>query len=129
MHKEVVSLINAYSVQQFKYLRLLYKDHEDKYQRDHQAEVDPLVFLYCLLLFLENKKINATALTLNEIINDENMPSKVFHLEEPIINDILNRLHSKQLIGLEKFGDLNQARFPNHLTKELVLKEIYGVTL
>lgn len=129
MHKEVVSLINAYSEQQFKYLRLLYKDHEDKYQSDNQIEVNPLVFLYCLLLFLENKKINATALTLNEIINDESMPSKIFHLAEPIVNDILNRLHSKQLIGLEKFGDLNQARIPNYLTKELLLKEIYGVTL
>jgi Mn-dependent DtxR family transcriptional regulator len=128
MHKEVKAVLNAYTEQQFKYLRLIYKDYENKFQRDNQIETDPLVYLYCLLSYKENKNINATALTLNEIINDDETPSKVFHLEEPIINDILNRLHSKQLIGLEKFGDLNQARFPNHLTKELVLKEIYGVT-
>ncbi len=127
MHKEVVSLINAYSKQQFKNLRLLYQDYEGKYQKEDQVEIDPLVFLYCLLMFLESKKINATALTIKEIIYEADTPSRIFHLDELKVNDILNRLHSKQLIGLEKFGDLNQVRFPNHVTKDLVLKEIYGV--
>lgn len=79
------------------------------------------------MIYKENKNINATALTVNEILNNDDTPTKVFHLEEPKVNDILNTLHSRQLIGLEKFGDLNQVRFPNHLTKEYVLNEIYGV--
>ena len=128
MHKEVVSLINAYSKQQFKNLRLLYQDYEGKYQKDDPVDIDPLVFLYCLLVFLDSKGIIATALTLKEILNENDTPAKVFHLNELQVNDILNRLHSKQLIGLEKFGDLNQIRLPNHLTKDLVLQEIYGVS-
>lgn len=128
MHKEVVSIMNAYSRQQFKNLRLLYLDHGNKYQKDYPVVIDPVAFLYCLLLFLENKMINATALTINEIFEAEDTPSKVFHLDEIQVKDILDKLHGKQVISQEKFGDLNQVRFPNHLTKDLVLKEIYGVT-
>lgn len=127
MHKEVKAVLNAYTEQQFKSLRLIYKDYEGKFQRDNQIEVNPLVYLYCLLSYKENKSINATALTINEILNNDGTPSRIFHLEMPQVNDIINRLNSKQIIGLEKFGDLNQVRFPNNLTKESVLKEVYGV--
>ena len=126
MHKEVVSIMNAYSKQQFKNLRLLYQDYEGKYQKDNPVELDPLVFLYCLLTFRENKEINATALTIKEILNEEDTPSRIFHLDDLLVNNILNQLHSMQLIGLEKFADLNQVRFPNDLTKEFLLKKIYG---
>lgn len=125
MHKEVKSILNAYSVQQFKYLRLLYKDHEDKYQQDNTVELDPLVFLYCILQYMEKKKINASALTIEEVTNSEDTPSKIFHLSNYQVNEILNKLYSRQLIGIEKFGDLNQVRFPVNLTKESILKEIY----
>ena len=126
MHKEVVSIINAYSKQQFKNLRLLYQDYEGKYQKDNPVEVDPLAFLYCLLIFREIKEINATALTINEILNEDDTPSRIFHLDYLQVNEMINQLYSKQLIGLEKFADLNQVRFPNNLTKEFILQKIYG---
>ena len=127
MHKEVKSVLNAYSIQQFRHLRLIYKDHENKYQMDIPGEVDPLVFLFCLLRYKENKNINATSLTIDEIINNVDTPSRVLHLNDSKVNDLINKLHRKQLISLEKFGELNQIRFPNDLTKDMVLKEIYGV--
>lgn len=126
IHKEVKSILNAYTEQQFKNLRLIYKDYESKYQLDRHIEINPLIYLYCLMVYLENKKINATALTMDEIINKDDTPSRVFHLDEKTVNEILHRLHSKQIISLEKFGDLDQVRFPNTLTKEFLLNEIYG---
>ena len=126
MHKEVKSILNAYTEQQFKNLRLIYKDYEDKYQKDRHVEINPLVYLYCLLSYMENKNINATALTMDEIINNDDTPSRVFYLDEITVNEMLHRLHSKQIISLEKFGDLDQVRFPSTLSKEFLLNEIYG---
>lgn len=126
MHKEVKSILNAYTEQQFKNLRIIYKDYEGRYQKDSPVDIDSLTFLYCLLVYKESKEISATALTIDEIINEEDTPSRVFHLEDYQVVDILEKLNSKQLISIERFGDLNQVRFPNDLTKEKVLREIYG---
>lgn len=127
MHKEIKSVLNAYTEKQFRALRILYRDYEKKYQQDTPKDINPLVFLYTLFLYIENKGINASALTLEEVIENEDTPSKIFHLDSYQVNDILNRLHSMQLITLENFGDLNQVRFNSRLDKEALLNKIYQV--
>jgi len=124
--KELSSILDMYSQREFKRLQLLIKDNEDRYYYDGSLQISDLAFLYCLLSYKQKKNISATALTIGEIINDEDTPSKVFHLEDYQVVDILEKLNSKQLISIERFGDLNQVRFPSSLNKEKVLKEIYG---
>lgn len=124
--KELSSILDMYSQKEFKRLKLLIKDHEDRYYYDGSQQISEVAFLYCLLSFKEKKDTSATALTIDEIINDEDTPSKVFHLKDYQVVEILEKLSSKQLINIERFGDLNQVRFPTNLNKEKVLSEIYG---
>ncbi len=125
MHKEVKSILNAYTKQQFKKLKLFYLDYEKKYRKDNRQEIPPLVFLYTLLQYMENKNINATGLTIEEIISADDTPSKIFNLDSLQVNSYLNNLHNLELIRLERFGDLNQVRFGSGLTKTSLLDRIY----
>lgn len=124
--KELSSILDMYTQKEFKRLKLLIKDDEDHYYYDGSLQISDLAFLYCLLTYKERKEISESALTIDEIINKEDTPSQVFHLEEYEVMDKLNTLNSKQLISIERFGDLNQVRFPASLIKEKVLNEIYG---
>ncbi len=126
MHKEVKSILNAYTKQQFKKLKLIYIDYENKFQKDKPVEISPLVFLYTLLHYVDKKNINATGLTIDEINSADGLPGKVFNLDTVQINNYLNKLHSMELIRLERFGDLNQIRFGNSLNKTMLLNKIYN---
>ncbi|MCB0370546.1 MAG: DUF4007 family protein [Ignavibacteriales bacterium] len=124
--KEISSILDIYTNQNFKKLKLFFKDYENYYQKDDGVELDHIVFLYLLLVFKDNLEINATALTIEEIIHTERSPARVFHLDRYKVNDLLNKLHSQQLISLENFGDLDQVRFNQNIDKNILLKKIYN---
>ncbi len=126
MHKEVKALLDAYSTKVFKNLKLLIKDNKSRFYKGNPSSVDPVAFLYCLLRYIENKKIIATALPVPEILSDKDSPAQLLFLDEIAVSAILNSLHSHGFVSLEKFADLNQVRFPNTLSYDSILVKIYG---
>jgi hypothetical protein len=50
----------------------------------------------------------------------------VLRLPEYMVRALLGRLQEGELLRLERFGDLDQVRFPQELTPSSVLERIYG---
>jgi len=126
--KEILSALNAYSEQKFSKLGIIKKSAIGEYVRSEPLQIEPLSFLYCLLHFRDMNFPNATGLVIQEIQRADNSPGKVLFLSEFKTNDLLSKLHDIKLIRLETFGDLDQIRFAEGLTKYKVLHKIYGVT-
>jgi hypothetical protein len=81
--------------------------------------------LVCILIYRERYANTATALPIDEICTRENSPGMVLNIPELKVRSLLNQLHDTDMIRLEKFGDLDQLRFQENLTKEKVLQRIY----
>lgn len=125
-HKEVKSLINAYIEQDFRHLNLFYQDSDKRYSKYEHEIIDSLSFLYCLLHYRDKNNINSITFTFDEILNQDYSPGKVLHLENYELNEIINELHNKELLRIERFGDLNQIRLSEKIDKNVILQKIYN---
>ena len=124
---EIRSVFNAYCEQKFSRLQILKKVSTGNYQKDEVVQIEPLPFLYCLLHFRDKVYPDATALTIEDIIKPENSPGRVLFLDDYNVQKLLSKLHDLSLIRIENFGDLDQIRFAEEATKEVVLNKIYGI--
>jgi hypothetical protein len=52
-------------------------------------------------------------------------PGRVLNIPEYQIREVLDDLHSRGLIRLERFANLDQVRIPETTTQQSVLEEIY----
>jgi len=124
--KEIASVLDAYGERRFKRLHILEKISSGEYVRSKVVQINPLPFLYCLLHFRDEYFSGSTGLAIKDIMQTVNSPGKVFYLQKYKINGLLNKLHDMGLIRIEKFGDLNQIRFAEGLTKNSVIQKIYS---
>jgi hypothetical protein len=124
--KEIASVLNAYGEQRFKRLHILEKISSGEYVRFEVVQIKPLPFLYCLLHFRDEYFSVSTGVLIKDIMRMENSPGKVLCLQKYKIDELLNKLHDMELIRIEIFGDLDQIRFAEGLTKNSVLQKIYG---
>jgi hypothetical protein len=122
--KEIGAVLWTYANSELSRLGLLRQDEFGVYQRRSPEIIPPLALLVCILEFREKYTNAATALMINEICKGENSPGMVLNLPESTIRSLLNQLHDTGLIRLEQFGDLDQVRFQENLTKENVLQRI-----
>ena len=123
---EILSVLNAYGEQKFSLLQIIKKISAGEYVRNEPIQVDPLAFLFCLLHFRDQHYQNATGLEIKHILKAINCPGLLLFLPEYKVNELLNKLHDKNLIRIETFGDLEQIRFAEGVTKDYALKKIYG---
>jgi len=124
--KEILSVLNAYSGQKFARLNIIKKTAQGEYKRSEPVEINHFPFLYCLLQFRDNRYPGATGLIIKDILNDDNSPGKVLYLHKSKLENLLNKLHDFSLIRKETFGDLEQIRFADGLTKPKALSYIYS---
>lgn len=123
--KEIGAVLWTYANSELSRLNLLRQEEIGVYQRGSPEIIPPLALLVCILEFRERYTNAATALMIDEICTGENSPGMVLNLPESTIRSLLNQLHDTGLIRLEQFGDLDQVRFQENLTKENVLQKIY----
>jgi hypothetical protein len=124
--KEIGAVLWTYANSELSRLHLLRQDEFGVYQRGSPESIPPLALLVCILEYRERYTNAATALMIKEICGGENSPGMVLNLPEATIRSSLNQLHDTGLIRLEQFGDLDQVRFSDSLTKEMVLQRIYS---
>lgn len=122
---EIGAVLWAYANSELSRLRLLRQEETGVFIRDTSEDISPLAFLVCILFYRDKVAKKATALPIKEICYGENSPGLVLNLPEPIVRSLLAQLHDTNLVRLEKFGDLDQVRFSENLTKEKVLAKIY----
>jgi len=125
--QEIISSLNAYGEQLFSRLKIIEKVKMGEYIRTEPTLIEPLPFLYCMLYYRDINSPNATGIVIKDIINAPNSLGKVLFLPEYKANDLINRLHDMKLVRIETFGDLDQIRFAEGISKEGILKKIYGV--
>lgn len=123
--KEIGAVLWTYANSELSRLGLLRQDEFGVYQRESSEIIPPLALLVCILEFRRKFTNTATALMINEVCKGENSPGMVLNLPESTIRSLLSQLHDTGLIRLEQFGDLDQVRFQENLTKENVLQRIY----
>jgi len=124
--REIASVLDAYGEQRFKRLHILENISNGEYVRSKVVQINHLPFLYCLLHFRDEYFSGSTGLAIKDIMRMENSPGKVLYLQKYRINGLLNKLHDMELIRIENFGDLDQIRFAEGLTKNSVLQKIYS---
>lgn len=124
--KEILSVLNAYSDQKFARLNIIKKTSPGEYIRSEPTKIEQFPFLYCLLDYRDKRFSGTTGLVIKDIANYDNSPGRVLYLPEYDIENLLNKLHDFSLIRKETFGDLEQIRFADGLTKAKALSYIYG---
>ena len=123
---EISVALNAYTEQKFARLRLIEKLPGGDYAKGEPVPMPPLPFCYALLHFRDLFFANATGLIIDDLAQAENSPGRVCFLPESTVRDLLGTLHDMGLLRIESFGDLEQIRFADGVTKADVLKKIYG---
>ena len=123
---EIGAVLQSYVQSSLSRLNLLRKEQTGVYHKESPVDIPPLAFLYQLLHFKEILAISATALPIAEIEKGRESPGAVLNLPEFVLRDLLNRVHDSGLVRWEQFGDLDQVRFPEDLTRTAVLNRIYG---
>lgn len=123
--KEIGAVLWSYANSELSRLNILRQEEMGVYLRGSPEIIPPLALLVCILEFRDRYTNAATALMIDEICTGENSPGLVLNLPESTIRSLLNQLHDTGLIRLEQFGDLDQVRFQENLTKQKVLQRIY----
>lgn len=124
--KEISAVLTAYVESKFSKLNILEKISKGSYKLNKIKIPDFLSFLYALIHYRDKFFGNATGLEIDTIIEKENSPGKVFFMKDFQVINLLDRLHDKDLIRKETFGDLNQIRFKRKYNKQYILSKIYG---
>jgi len=124
--KEILSVLFSYGEQNFTRLKILEKIGIGKYKR-LETNITPLQsFEYALFHFRDLYFPGATALLIGDITEMENSPGRLFFIDKIGVLELLQTLHSKGDLRIESVGDLNQIRFSSDITKEIIIKRIYG---
>jgi len=126
LRTEISAVLQAYTRGPLSNLHIINQNEVGNYVRNFPVEITPLPFLYIIMHYKHTYSPSSTALTFEEISLSTNSPGIVLNLPKYKVRSLLNRLHDNGLIRLERFGDLDQLRFPDGLTKEKVLGKIYN---
>ena len=123
--KEINVVFWAYTESELAKLEILNTATNDTYIKGIPSDIPYLAFLFCIMHYCEIHSIKATAITKDEISRSEDSPGMVLNLPESQVRMLLENIHDSGLGRLEQFGDLDQVRFSQGLTKEKVLQRIY----
>jgi len=108
LHEEVRFVVDAYLGRNFSRLELLAKASDGRLYRRRYASPDPAIF--CGMLYdyaLENR---STLLQSADLLNTPGSPALVFAMDDSALQPVLEVLHSRRWIRLERTHDLNQVR-------------------
>ena len=124
--REIRAVLDSYVDSELSRLNILISHEKDSYQKSTPLELPILVFLYALINFRDCFYSGSTAINVENLHRDPNSPGVVFGLLEYDLRSFLSSLVNRDLIRLERFGNLDQVRFSDVRNQEKVLQLIYG---
>lgn len=101
-------------------LELLKKIGKNLYERN-KPSAKKLNYLVVYFLILNTIK-ESDAMSINDIFNSENGPSKILNLDKNLLNDYLDELRSNKLIDINRTAGLNMV----YIRQRLSIKEIFA---
>ncbi|HLO18441.1 MAG TPA: DUF4007 family protein [Anaerolineales bacterium] len=124
--KEVGTVFASYTRSNFVRLGILEQDTKMGYYiRGNQQQMPALALLFCILYYRDHYSPGSSALNVEDVCLAENSPGRVLNIPEYQIRGQLDNLHSRGLIRLERFANLDQVRITDTTTQQSVLTEIY----
>jgi len=124
--REIRSVLESYTSTELSRLKILELQGDDNFVHGTTIEISSLVFLYCVLDFRDQFSPGSSAMSVEEISTTKNSPGLVLNLTQYHVRNILEDLNNRNVIRLEQFGNLDQVRFPDSLTKDDILTMIFG---
>lgn len=110
VNKEMRSLLNAYTHQNFARLAYLLPDGEDRYTLGYREPVPPLVLAACIVRFRDTHRPGDTALSIRDLLEAPNSPGVVCQIPEDRLRAGLEALKTQSGMSLESRADLDQVR-------------------
>jgi hypothetical protein len=124
--KEVGAVFSSYARSDFARLGILEQDgNTGNFIRGNPSEIPVLALFFCILYYRDHYSPGSSAMNMEDICLAENSPGRVLNIPEYQIRGKLDDLHSRGLIRLERFANLDQVRIPDTTTQQSVLTEIY----
>lgn len=124
--KEIRAVLASYARYDFSRLGLIIQDENGNYLRGSQVETPALVFLFCIINYRDSYSQGSSAINVNDVCIVENSPGRVLNLPEYQVRALLDELHNRSLIRLERFANLDQIRIPEDMNQQTALAEIYN---
>jgi hypothetical protein len=123
--KEMRSVWNAYTEQDFRYLDFLEAESDQVYVRGKRVAVPAPIFFAAVLSYRERFDPNVTTLEISGLINPVNSPGRVFGMSSRQVRDILEEVKDLGYIYIETRADLDQIRFRDNGTFLEVIRRYY----
>jgi hypothetical protein len=123
--KEVGTVFSSYTRSNMSHLGIFDQENAGSFTRGNQAEIPNLAFLFCILYYRDKLSPGSSAINVEDICLAVNSPGRVLNIPEYQIRQQLDDLHSRGLIRLERFANLDQVRIPETTTQQSMLEEIY----
>jgi hypothetical protein len=125
IRQETGSVLWSYTHSNLARLNILIQKDTGYYLRGQPITPSPYAFIYCILEYREMLNSSATAFSVKEILGADDSPGKVMFVSESNSHKLISDLHDIGFLRLERFGDLDQLRLSEGLTKYKVLQRIY----
>lgn len=123
--KEIRAVLASYTRYGFSRLGIMLQDEDGNYLRGNQVDIPALAFLFCMLYYRDCYSPGSSAINVDDVCVSENSPGRVLNLPEYQVRALLDELHNRSLIRLERFANLDQIRIPENMTQQTALAEIY----
>lgn len=125
--KEVGAVFASYTRTNLSRLNIIEEQKTGNFIKSNPSEIPYGAFLVCLNLYKQNKFPGSTSISFSDILFGNDSPGLVLNLPEYKVREILENLHNKNLIRLEKFANLDQVRFFEDQSSKDTLEKMYGV--
>jgi hypothetical protein len=123
--KEVGVVFASYTRSDFSRLGFIEQDSTGNYLRGNLLDIPSMALLFCILYYRDFYSPGSSAINVEDICLAKSSPGRVLNIPEYQIRGQLDDMHSRGLIRLERFANLDQIRIPDTTTQQSVLAEIY----
>lgn len=123
LRAEVHFIADAYFNQELKRLQILNQTLEGAIYLIRYSKSEPLVF--CAMLYEYGEINKSTLFQITDLVTTKGSPAKVFHLDEPLLRQIIDGLHEKGWVRYERTHNLDQIRLKESYSSLDFLEAFY----
>jgi len=124
IQREIAIVLDAYTTKAFSKLAIIQKQ-DNTYTFHKTDHIAPEILAAITLIFRQRYDPNASGISMEALIRAPNSPGRILNLEENTMRKILEQVHHKGLLYIERKADLDQIRFKEGLTPETMLQKYY----
>lgn len=115
--KEIANALRTYADDLFKSLRFVIRIDKGEYTiLGDEFSISPLIWMASILVYRDRYYPGSPSLEAKLIIDAHFSPGRLFHQKEEIVREVLDDLHNRGLLTVERRQGLDQVRFKNDIT-------------